>query len=41
MPATVDLLEIPMPTALPRTMGVKIEAAGLANSRSGRVNAGM
>lgn len=30
-----------MPTALPRTMGVRIDAAGLANSRSGKVNAGM
>lgn len=37
----VSLLDTPIPTPLPRTMGVKIDAAGLANSRSGRVNAGM
>lgn len=30
-----------MPTALPRTIGVRIDAAGLANSRSGKVNADM
>lgn len=37
----MNLLETPMPTPLPRTMGVRIDAAGLVNSRSGKVNAGM
>jgi hypothetical protein len=36
-----NLLETPMPTALPRTMGARIDAAGLANSRSGKAKAGM
>lgn len=34
----VDLLLTAMPTPLPKTMGVRIDAAGLAKILSGKVN---